>query len=143
MNFEDSVTISAPAADVWRVFTDVEHWPEWTASVRRADVVQGAGVAPGTRVRMKQPRLPVMTWEVTDVDPGVGWTWVARSPGVRTLARHTVTPQGSGETLVVQEIEQAGPLGGVFGRLTAGLTRRYLALEGAGLKARCESAARA
>jgi uncharacterized protein YndB with AHSA1/START domain len=143
MNVADSVTISAPADDVWRVFTDVEHWPEWTASVRSAEVVRGTGVAPGARVRIKQPRLPVMTWEVTEVDPGVTWTWVARSPGVRTVARHTLTRRGPGETLVEQEIEQRGPLGGVAGRLTTGLTRRYLALEGAGLKARCEAAARA
>jgi uncharacterized protein YndB with AHSA1/START domain len=142
MNLDDSVTISAGADDVWRVFTDVERWPEWTASVRTAEIVRGAGVEPGGRVRMKQPRLPVMTWEVTEVDPGVSWTWIARSPGVRTVARHMLTPQGPGETVVEQEIEQRGLLGPVVGRLTAGLTRRYLALEGAGLKARCESVAR-
>jgi uncharacterized protein YndB with AHSA1/START domain len=143
MNIDDSVTISAPAGDVWRVFTDVERWPEWTASVRRAEVVQGAGVEPGARVRIKQPRMPVMTWEVTDVHPGVSWSWVARSPGVVTVARHTLTPQGPGETLVAQEIEHGGPLAGLVGRLTAGRTRRYLALEAAGLKLRCEAGARA
>jgi len=143
MNFVDSVLISAPAGDVWRVFTDVERWPDWTPTVRRAALVEGAGVEPGARVRMRQPRLPTMTWAVTALEPGVSWTWEARSPGVRTVARHTLTPQGPGETLVEQEIEQTGPLAAVAGRLTGGLTRRYLAQEGAGLKARCEAAARA
>jgi uncharacterized protein YndB with AHSA1/START domain len=142
MNFGDSVQIGAPAADVWRVFSDVERWPEWTASVRTVEVVRGAGVEPGARVRIRQPRLPVLTWEVTEVEPGVSWTWVARSPGVVTLARHTVTPAGPGATLVEQVIEQRGPLAGIAGWLTGRLTRRYLAIEGAGLKQRCEAAVR-
>ena len=143
MNIADNVIISTPADDVWRVFTDVEHWPDWTASVTRAGHVRGTGVEPGARVRMKQPRMPVMTWEVTEYDPGVSWSWVARSPGVVTVARHRLTPQGPGATLVEQEIEHSGPLAGIVGRLTAGRTRRYLALEAAGLKERCEAAARA
>jgi uncharacterized protein YndB with AHSA1/START domain len=142
MNFHDSVQIGAAAADVWRVFTDVERWPEWTASVRTVEIVRGSGVEPGARVRIRQPRLPVMTWEVTEVDPGVSWAWVARSPGVATVARHTVTPAGPGTTLVEQVIEQRGPLAGIAGRLTARLTRRYLAIEAAGLKQRCEAAVR-
>jgi uncharacterized protein YndB with AHSA1/START domain len=142
MNFHDSVQIGAAAADVWRVFTDVERWPEWTASVRTVEIVRGSGVEPGARVRIRQPRLPVMTWEVTEVDPGVSWAWVARSRGVATVARHTVTPAGPGTTLVEQVIEQRGPLAGIAGRLTARLTRRYLAIEAAGLKQRCEAAVR-
>jgi uncharacterized protein YndB with AHSA1/START domain len=143
MNIADSVTIGAGTDEVWRVFTDVERWPEWTASVRTVEVVSGGGVEPGARVRIRQPRLPLLTWEVSEVEPGVSWTWVARSPGVVTTARHTLTPQGPGETVVRQVIEQRGPLGAVAGRLSARLTRRYLALEGAGLKARCEAADRA
>ena len=30
---EDSVEIAAPPQLVWDVFTDVEHWPDWTSSV--------------------------------------------------------------------------------------------------------------
>ena len=35
-------------------------------------------------------------------------------------------------------LEQHGPLGLVLGTVYAGLTRRYLAMESAGLKDRCE-----
>jgi uncharacterized membrane protein len=143
MNFHDSVEIGAPAADVWRVFSDVERWPEWTASVRSVEIAEGAGVEPGARARIRQPRLPVLTWEVTEVDPGVSWTWVASSPGVVTTARHTVTPVGPDAARVDQVIEQRGPLAGIAGLVTGRLTRRYLATEAAGLKRRCEAAARA
>ena len=32
---ESSIEIAAPAATVWETFTDVERWPDWTASVER------------------------------------------------------------------------------------------------------------
>jgi uncharacterized membrane protein len=139
MQVSDSVTIEAPAAEVWAVFTDVERWPEWTASVSDARFVRGDDIAVGAQVRIKQPRLVTAVWEVTAVEPGESWTWVARSPGVRTTASHRIRPLDGGGTLVEQRIEHAGPLAGVVGRLTRGLTRRYLAMEGDGLRSRCES----
>jgi uncharacterized protein YndB with AHSA1/START domain len=139
MNFTDEVTIAADRDRVWEVFTDVERWPEWTDSVRRARWVRGGRVEVGARARIEQPHLPPMVWEVAAVEPGVSWTWVARSPGVRTTAVHRLAVLPDGSTRVLQSIEQSGPLGAVVGRATGRLTRRYLATEGAGLKARCES----
>jgi uncharacterized protein YndB with AHSA1/START domain len=89
MIVRDAVIIEAPVERVWEVFTDVDRWPEWTPSVTRAAVIAGDGVAIGARVRIKQPRLPEMTWEVTRVEPGSTWTWVSRSPGAVTEAVHT------------------------------------------------------
>jgi uncharacterized membrane protein len=44
---EDSVEIDAPAQLVWEVFSDVERWPEWTASVTSLVAQDGAGLAVG------------------------------------------------------------------------------------------------
>ena len=49
-----------------------------------------------------------------------------------------VVALGPERTLVRQRIDQRGPVGALVGVLMRGLTRRYLALESAGLKARCE-----
>ena len=49
MHCEDSVEIDAPAQLVWEVFSDVESWPEWTASVTSLVARDGAGLAIGKR----------------------------------------------------------------------------------------------
>jgi len=138
---ESGVTIDAPAEHVWRVFTDVERWPEWTRSVTRVQVAGdgGGGLRVGTAVRIKQPRFPTLTWEVTDLQPGVSWTWVTRSPGATTTAVHELEPVDGGTTRVRQRIEQTGPIGALVGLATRATTRRYLAMEAAGLKRRCEA----
>ncbi len=64
---EDAIEIDAPPTLVWQVFSDVESWPEWTASVTRLSAVDGPGLAVGKRFEIKQPRLPKLVWEVTAV----------------------------------------------------------------------------
>lgn len=141
MIVQDSVTIEAPIERVWQVFTDVERWPEWTTSVTDLTRVAGDDLAVGARVRIKQPRLPPLTWEVTSVAPGTSWTWETRSPGVVTAAVHVLQAVDERTTRVEQTIDQSGVIGAAVGRLMAGMTRRYLATEGAGLKHRCEASA--
>jgi uncharacterized membrane protein len=135
---DSSIEVDAPASTVWDVFSDVEQWPRWTTSVRNLEALDGAVIEVGKRFRIEQPRFPRLVWEVTEVDPGRSWTWRQRSPGGTTLATHDVIPQGPDRTLVVQRIDQRGPLGVLVGLLTRRLTRRYLAMEAQGLKAESE-----
>jgi uncharacterized membrane protein len=132
------VAIDAPADVVWEVFSDVERWPEWTASVTRIVAVDGPGLAVGKRFAIKQPRMPKLVWEVTELVPGSSWTWVQRSPGGLTVARHDVIAESDNRTQVRQQLDQRGPLGALVGFLMRGMTRRYLDLEAAGLKAASE-----
>lgn len=143
MHAEDGIDIAAPADVVWRIYADVERWPDWTESVDRVDLVKGEALAMGAAARIKQPRLPRVTWVVTELTPGRSWTWEARSPGALTVAHHVVTPTGDGTARVEQSIDQTGPIGGLVGRLLAGTTRRYLRMEAEGLKATSERAAAA
>jgi uncharacterized membrane protein len=135
---DSSVEIDAPAAVVWGVFVDVERWPEWTDSVERIEALDGPGLDVGKRFAIKQPRVPRLVWEVTELDPGVSWTWRQRSPGGTTFASHQVVATGPHSTLVRQRIDQRGPVGLAVGLLMTRLTKRYLDLEAQGLKARSE-----
>jgi len=132
------VDIDAPATVVWDVFSDVERWPEWTASVTSLVALDGPGIAVGKRFAIKQPRMPKLVWEVTDVEPGRSWTWVQRSPGGLTKASHDVEALSGGRARVRQQIDQGGPVGTLVGLAMRPMTRRYLDMEATGLKARSE-----
>jgi len=132
---DSSVAIDAPASIVWDLYADVERWPEWTASVERIVALDGPGIEIGKRFEIKQPRLPKLVWEVTDVDPGVSWRWQQRSLGATAVATHEVTATDAATTVVHQQIEQRGPIGAATGVLMRRLTKRYLELESQGLKA--------
>jgi uncharacterized membrane protein len=140
---EDSIEIDAPPHLVWQVFSDVEHWPEWTESVTSLVGRDGADLAVGKRFAIKQPGMQKLIWQVTEIEPGSSWTWVQRSPGVRVTARHYVSAQPGGRTLVRQQLDQGGLLGALVGRLMVKKTKRFLELEAKGLKARSEQLSRA
>lgn len=131
---EHHVTVEAGPEVVWAVFTDVQAWPSWTASVSRIEPLDGAGLAVGKRFRISQPRLPVLVWTVTEVSSGRSWRWETTSVGAKTSATHTLASTSEGHTVVTQRLEQSGWLGRPAAALTRGLTRRYLQLEADGLK---------
>jgi uncharacterized membrane protein len=140
---EDSIEIEAPPQLVWDVFSDVEHWPDWTASVTSLTGLDGPALAVGKRFAIKQPGMQKLVWKVTEIDPGSSWTWVQRSPGVLVTARHDVITQPGGRTLVRQQLDQRGVLGALVGRLMVKKTKRFLELEAQGLKAHSERLSRA
>ena len=136
-----SITIDAPIDVVWSVFTDVERWPTWASSFTSVELIDGP-MRLGAKARIRQPRLPVVVWEVTKWEPGRSWTWTAMSPGARTEASHVLTRSGDG-TVAEQSITPSGPLGRLAAFFLRSLTRRYLAIEAAGLKRRSEDVAAA
>lgn len=137
-----TVTIDAPADLVWQVFTDVQRWPEWTASVNRLVGLDGPDLAVGRRFQIDQPRMPRLRWTVTELVADTSWTWVQTSPGGRTTARHDVVANPDGTTEVRQVLDQGGVIGGLVGRMMRSMTQRYLEMEGQGLKRRSEELAK-
>ena len=141
MRFERSIEIDAAPEHVFAVYADVERWPEWAPSVTSVQRLDAGPFRVGSRARVRQPRLPVAVWEVTELAPDRWFTWVARGPGVRTVGTHSVVvaDEGGRPVTATASLEQTGPLGWVIGMLTRRLTDRYLDLEVKGLKARCEA----
>jgi uncharacterized protein YndB with AHSA1/START domain len=140
MRVDVTVDISAPPEVVWAVLSDVESWPTWTASITSIRPSSPDPLQAGSRVRIRQPRLPATVWTVSDLVEGERFTWTSTRPGVKTRASHRVvgTAEGSRATL---SIDQAGVLGWLVGRLYGGLMRRYVEMEAAGLKQRSEESA--
>ena len=139
MQQEDSITIDAPPGRVWAVMSEVERWPEWTASIRSVQLLTPGPLALASRARIEQPRLPAAIWEVTALEPGRTFTWVSRYQGGFTAGTHTVTPTASGAGASLH-LAFNGPVGWLIGTLLGGMSRRYLRLEIEGLKRRSEEA---
>ena len=137
-DFSVSVQIGATPERVWAVMRDVERWHEWTPTITSVQWLNGGPLRVGARAKVQQPRLPPAEWQVTTLDEGRGFDWESRAPGLKVLARHTITPGVAG-TRVTLAIQYGGLLGGLVGRLTASINKRYIALEADGLKRRAEA----
>ena len=138
MHFDTTIDVNASAADIWSVMRDVERWPEWTESITKVERLDAGEFGVGSRARIKQPGMPSVVWEVTELTAERSFTWVASSPGMKTVATHVLTETGAGTTVALS-LDQTGALSGLVGRLMAGKTRRFLAMEAAGLKSRATS----
>lgn len=83
--FEHTHSTTADRAEVWRLWTDVSSWRRWDQGLKDAALdgpfVEGAA---GTIV----PNAgPTTSFTITDLDPGVGYTFASKLPGSRLNVR--------------------------------------------------------
>jgi uncharacterized membrane protein len=140
MKFTHSIDIDAPPETVWAIWSDVESWSEWTASITKIEKLAPGPLAIGLRTRVRQPKLPTAIWRVTELEENRGFTWVSTSPGAHVTGIHTIEPIANGSRATMTLIF-AGPIALLFGWLKRSLTQQYLQLEANGLKARSEQIA--
>src|SRR6188472_3826369 len=133
--FETTRHIDAPTQPVWEVLFDVARWPEWTPTIDSVERLDDGSFGVGSRANVRQPKLPRALWEVTEVVDGRSFTWEAKGPGVKTIARHEVVADGNGSKVTLS-IEQIGPLGAVAAVVWRRLTQRYIELEAESLDKR-------
>ena len=142
MKIEQVIDIAAPPDRVWAVMSDVERWPEWTASVRRVERLDQGPFAVGSRARVRQPRLPAATWTVTALEPGRSFEWQSPAPGLLSVGGHRVEPAENQTSRVTLSLTWSGLLTPVMRLLFGKLSQRYVTMEAQGLKRRCEASAR-
>ena len=138
--FETSRHIEASTPAVWEVLYDVAHWSEWTPTIDSVERLDDGPFGVGSRAKVRQPKLPQAQWEVTEVVDGTSFTWEAKGPGMKTIARHEVVPDDSGSTVTLS-IEQTGPMGAVAALVWRRLTQRYVEQEAVSLGERVERSA--
>jgi uncharacterized membrane protein len=139
VTFSASITVDAPAERVWAVMSDVERWPEWTASITSVQRLEAGPLRIGARARIVQPKLRPMVWTVTALVPNHSFTWVMSAAGTTGTADHRIEPAQGGVSVTLS-IRNTGLLAPLVNLLYGGLTRRYLDMECRGLKRRCETA---
>jgi uncharacterized membrane protein len=133
-----SLAVDAPPEAVWRLFVDVERWPQMTKSTTEARLVDGGPLRVGSQAIVKQPRLPRVRWKVTELEPGRSFTWEYSSPGLTSVGGHTVEADGQG-SVVTLTLRMHGPLSGPMYALVRGMSHRYITMEAEGFKRTAES----
>lgn len=137
-DIERQIEIAAPAARVWQVMTDVDRWPDWTASVSRVERVDNTPLTIGSKVRISQPRLSTAVWTVTALEHERYLEWQAPVPGLHSVGMHRIEPLTGESVRVTLAIRWSGVLAPVIRLLFGRLSRRYVEMEAQGLKRRSE-----
>lgn len=132
------INIAAPAQHIYCILTNVERWPAWTRSVKKARVLNRGYFGPGAKVRLCQPGLLPATWTVTEVRENNYFTWCTWSAGTKIIGRHIIK-EGNNGSDVILIIEYKGLLSALIRRLTYRFTRNNMEIEAAGLKSYAES----
>jgi len=140
MRFEKSINIDASQQRVWDVLSDVEAWPRRIETVDAVELLTPAPLAKGSRVLLRQPKLPEGTWEITAWDAPASFEWTQKEGGMTVVAGHRVEEVGDRRTRLTLTIDMRGLLVPVFGRFYKGLTNDYMSLEAEGMKRAAESA---
>lgn len=137
-HFELSIDIAAPAERAWSALTDVESWPQWTDSMIEVRRMDSGPLALGSSALIRQPRVLPAVWTVTEFNEPTRFTWISVGLGISITAIHELIAKSENTTTLRQVINQAGLLAPILAPMTAGLTRRYLAMEAVGHKKHAE-----
>jgi carbon monoxide dehydrogenase subunit G len=140
MRFERSIDIDAQQQRVWDVLSDLQAWPQRIETVDLVEPLTPSPIATGTRVRLKQPKLPEGTWEVTVWDAPSYFEFRQQSGGLTDVAGHRVVALEEGRSRLTLTLEMRGLLVPVAALFYKGLTNRYLTAEAQGMKRAAESA---
>ena len=135
---EASLETKAPADRVWRVWSDVNRWPEWNPDMKESrldgPLKLGATGMINTRSGGKHDVV------VTHYQEGRSFELESTAmPGTKMAIRATVAPSGSGTT-ITQGFEPRGLLAPVVGPLMGGMILKTFNSVLNGLKQKVEAA---
>jgi len=140
MRFEKSIDIDAPQQRVWDVLTAIEAWPQRIETVDSVELLTTAPIANGSRLRLKQPKLPEGIWDVTAWDAPSYFEWRQKGGGTTSVAGHRVDALGEGRARLTLTLDMRGLLIPIMLLFYKKLTNEYMNLEAEGMKRAAESA---
>ena len=140
MRFETSIEIDAPQQRVWDVLSALEAWPQRIETVDTVELLTPAPLTNGSRVRLRQPKLPEGTWDITVWDAPSYFEWTQESDGVTSVAGHRVEALGESRARLTLTLDMRGFLIPIMLLFYKELTNRYMNLEAEGMKRAAEMA---
>jgi hypothetical protein len=121
------------------VLSDLEAWPQRIETVDVVELLIPPPVATGSRVRLKQPKLPEGIWEITVWDAPSYFEWTQKTGGMTSVAGHRVETVDEGRARLTLTLDMRGFLIPVIAMFYKSLTNRYMTLEAEGMKRTAES----
>lgn len=139
MHLEKSVDIDAPQPRVWEVLSDLEAWPRRIDTVETVELLTPSPLGKGSRVRLRQPKLPEGIWDITAWDAPSYFEWTQRTGGVTSVAGHRVEALGEDRARLTLTLHMRGLLIPIIGLFYKDLTNRYMTREADDMKRAAES----
>ena len=134
---EASLETSAPADKVWRVWSDVNSWPQWNPDMKasRLDGPMKLGMTGNIDTRSGGKHDVV----VTHYEEGRSFELESTAlPGTKMGIRATISPSGSGSR-ITQGFEPRGVLAPIVGPMMGGAILKTFNSVLSGLKQKVES----
>src|SRR6187431_255038 len=115
MHFEKTIEINAPQQRVWDVLSDLEAWRPRIETVDSVELLTPGPISKGSRVRLKQPKLPEGIWDITVWDAPSYFEWTQKATGASSVAGHRVEALGEGRARLTLTLDMRGWLISVVG----------------------------
>ena len=104
---EFSVETDAEPADVWRLWAEVDRWPEWNGDIERIELV--GPFAEGSRILMTPVGEDQIELRIAEtVEPGL-FVDEAELGGIVVETTHRIDPLDAGRARVTYRMENTGP----------------------------------
>ena len=139
MRFEKSIEIDASQQRVWDVLSDLEAWPARIETVDTVELLTPAPITAGSRVRLKQPKLPEGSWDITAWDAPTYFEWTQKTGGTTSVAGHRVEALGQSRARLTLTLDMRGLLIPIMLLFYRDLTNRYMTLEAEAMKRAAET----
>ena len=110
---EHNIETTAAPEQVWRLWADVEGWPEWNADIERIEL-QGS-FATGGRIMMTPPGQEAIELRITEAVEPVLFVDEANLDDVVIRTTHRVERVGNERSRVTYRIEIDGPAAETLG----------------------------
>jgi hypothetical protein len=142
---ESRITIASSVAEVWAYVCDVGRWPEWAPTVLECRVSGGAPLKPGARVEQRAKGILWSTrgrsQEVTAVEAPrrLAFAGPMGTSAARWGMELEPTVDGQTDANMWIEVDLAGIMRAIPGRILKGRIQRVSDREMAAIKAAVES----
>ena len=105
-SFEYRHETSAQPEAVWRLWSDPPSWPKWDEDLD--EVTLEGGFEVGSKGVLRPKGMDGFGFELTRVEPGVGYTDETPLPGAVLRFDHDLVPE-DGRMRIVQRVTMDGP----------------------------------